>query len=63
MSDFTPQQWLCAALSSKGPADAFKVISIDGAPPARGVTLVRVLHKDSGAVWQFACAIEREAVK
>lgn len=63
INDFTPQSWLCAALSQRGLDQAFKIISIDGGPPARGPGVVRVLHKDTGAVWTFTCAVEREPVK
>ena len=60
---FTPQEWLAAALSQPGPANAFKLLQVDG-PTFDGqpIVVMRVLHKDSGAVWRFACSIERDGV-
>lgn len=64
-SNFRPVEWLCAALSQGGAAENFKVIKIDHymVGDGRRVDTVRVLHKETGAVWQFACDVEREAVK
>ena len=55
-----PEEWLISALSVGGAKDAFKLLAIDTIAPT---VLVRVLHKDTGAVWQFACYVEREGVK
>ncbi len=52
-----PDEWLCAALSIKEAAKAFKLLSINGSETE--AVAVRVLHKESGAVWRFDCSIER----
>lgn len=57
--DFTPQEWLCAALSTVGDGNAFKVVKMETIGAHH---LVRVLHKETGAVWEFYCAVVREAV-
>lgn len=60
---FYPAEWLTAALSVGGAKDAFKIISTDTSyDTARCVQTVKVLHKDTGAVWSFACVVEREGV-
>lgn len=55
-----PDEWLCAALAIGDAAKNFKVVKIksDG---SYGV-VVRVLHKESGAVWSFRCMVDREGV-
>ena len=59
MPRFTPEEWLCAALSVRGAAENFKVVSIEHVGP---VVVIQVLHKESGAVWEFASTIVREGV-
>jgi hypothetical protein len=51
---------LCAALSVGEAAKNFKIVRI-GSTDAAGVS-VRVLHKDTGAVWVFECRVERRGV-
>lgn len=43
-----PDAWLCSAL----PDAAFKLLTIE---PVGSAMRVRVLHKESGAVWEFDC--------
>lgn len=52
-----PSTWLCAAMSVGGAAEAFKVLSTIHCGK---VVTVRVLHKESGAVWSFECVVERK---
>jgi hypothetical protein len=58
-NDFTPDEWLCAALSTGDAAKNFKILEVK----ERGSvgSAVRVLHKESGAVWVFTCAVARSA--
>lgn len=51
-----PDEWLCAALSVNGADKAFKIVQISG---ERQNATVRVLHKETGAVWRFDCTVER----
>lgn len=53
----SPDEWLCAALSTGDAANNFKVLELKQRG-ALGVS-VRVLHKESGAVWVFTCATAR----
>lgn len=53
-----PDEWLCAAFSAGGAAKNFKVIEIKERG-SLGVA-VRVLHKESGAVWIFTCRTAME---
>lgn len=54
---FSPEEWLCAALSTGGAAANFKVVKIG--PRDGDGTTVTVLHKESGAVWAFKCGVVR----
>ncbi len=60
-SKLHPDEWLCATLSLAGVRDAFKVLTLDGiARDGARTGVVRVLHKDTGAVWRFECHEERK---
>lgn len=54
----SPDEWLCAALSVGGAADNFRVLELKYRG-SLGVS-VRVLHKESGAVWVFTCVTDKQ---
>lgn len=56
----SPDEWLCAALSIGEADKAFKLLSVD--PSANAGVVIRVLHKESGAVWKFRCMVERDGI-
>jgi len=58
-----PDEWLCAAFSIGEADKAFKLISVDPASPTATGVVVRVLHKESGAVWKFRCFVERKGIE
>ncbi len=55
-----PDEWLCAALSVGAASKNFVVTAIDDESGPRGEVMVRVLHKESGALWSFRCKVDRE---
>jgi hypothetical protein len=62
--DSRPDEWLCAAISVGDADKAFRIVSIENVHVRDlPVAIVRVLRKETGAVWKFQCSVEREGVK
>lgn len=57
--ELDPSEWLCGLLSIKPVEGNFKLVGIT--KHEDGSTTLRILQRDTGAVWQFVCSIERRA--